>query len=108
METITIVSQTLENLRKPDGKLRGLKVSKIKNNLHLIKLLGNKFYNASFVRASFTPENFNYVAWQLKRNQAHISGAQQLTETITLMRVGQSRRYYLINSESKDVLAIQN
>jgi len=102
-----IMLEIRDNLKMPTATSTSLSIRYVKDNMQLLTVLGMEFIRASYIRASSNDVNHKYVSWQLERNAGSTTIIGQDNNYI-LMRVGTSMRYYYINTEIMDVLAIEN
>lgn len=84
---------------------------KVIDNSSLLEFLHNNncivnFERSSYVRASHSYENFQYVTWQIKRNQSYCRFIQQMGDLV-LFQVSQSNRYYLISEKTGAAISIE-
>jgi len=97
-------------------KYQGFVSGKVWDNADLIKFLYPEdkestrcvidFTKSSYVRASHSYENFQYVTWQIKRNQSYCRFVQQMGDLV-LFQVSQSNRYYLISEKTGTAISIE-
>jgi hypothetical protein len=92
-------------------KYEGFISGKVIDNSSLLEFLSNNncivnFEKSSYVRASHSYENFQYVTWQIKRNQSYCRFVQQMGDLV-LFQVSQSNRYYLISEKTGTAVSIE-
>lgn len=105
--TKTFTLGSLPQMVKPTQfKHEGFISRKIQDNSNLVSLLGSEFYYSSYVRASESADNFQYVGWQRKTNQSNCRLIKEIDDMV-LVQSGQSNRYYLISTKSGSIIAIQ-
>jgi hypothetical protein len=101
-ETFVEKAKRLENY-----SITGKHVERIAHHPKLLRLLGNKFAAARFIRSDQSKHNFEYIIWQISRNATHISEVVTIDEHRYLLHVGDSKRYYLINTSTTVAAGIE-